>query len=84
MQRKVVLRGLKIAALVGTLLILINHADALIRGEVDLVRVIKMALTYVVPYCVSVYASVSTLQHLVAGDTVRGDGGDGSGPENGY
>ena len=76
MQRKVVVRGLKIAALVGTLLIMINHADALIRGEIDLVIVIKMALTYAVPYCVSVYASVATLQHLGGGSTAEGGGGD--------
>ena len=61
-RRDVVVRSLKTALLVGVVLIAINHGDALARGEVDLVRLAKMILTFGVPYCVSTYASVSTLK----------------------
>ena len=64
LQRIVVLRALKIAGLVGMLLIAINHGDALLGGDVDQTRLIKMALTFLVPFCVSVYASVSTMRQL--------------------
>jgi len=52
------------AAIVGALLITINHADALLRGELDRTRALKMALTLLVPYCVSTYSSVATLRAL--------------------
>ncbi|MFI5318180.1 MAG: nitrate/nitrite transporter NrtS, partial [Myxococcota bacterium] len=52
----VVRRALLMAAVVGALLITINHGDALLRGELDRARLLKMALTLVVPYCVSTYS----------------------------
>jgi hypothetical protein len=61
LRRDVVTRSLKTATLVGIGLIAINHGDALIRGDVDPVRLLKMLLTFAVPYCVSTYASVSAL-----------------------
>lgn len=51
-------RALKVSIIVGTILIAINHGDALIAGDVDTPRMIKMLLTYVVPYAVSTYAAV--------------------------
>jgi hypothetical protein len=59
-----VLRALKTAVLVGVVLVAINHGDALIQGDLDLLRLGKMILTFAVPYCVSTYASVSTLRQL--------------------
>ena len=64
LQRDVVLRALKTAALVGLLLIGINHWDALLAGDVDAMRVAKMLLTVLVPYSVSTYASVRAIQGL--------------------
>ena len=64
LQRGVVLRALKTAALVGLLLIAINHWDALLAGDVDAMRVAKMLLTVLVPYSVSTYASVRAIQGL--------------------
>lgn len=49
------------ALIVGTILILINHGNAILRGEVDLTRVLQMCLTFIVPYFVSTVSSVSTL-----------------------
>ena len=63
-RRDVVLRALKTAALVGLLLIAINHWDALLAGEVDTMRAAKMLLTILVPYSVSTYSSVKAIAGL--------------------
>lgn len=60
----VVGRALLCALVVGPILISINHGDALVRGAVDGARVAKMALTALVPYCVSTVSSVSMLRSL--------------------
>jgi hypothetical protein len=50
-------RSLWVALVVGTILNLINQGDALITGRaLDLV---KLALTYLVPYFVCTYGAVS-------------------------
>jgi hypothetical protein len=58
----VVGRAGRTAALVGTVLIIINHGDALIVFDLDTNRVLKMLLTVCVPYCVSTYSSVGALR----------------------
>jgi hypothetical protein len=58
----VVRRALAMAAIVGALLIGINHGAALVRGDVDRGRLVRMALTLVVPYCVSTVSSVGALR----------------------
>lgn len=55
-------RSVKVAAVVGTLLIAINHGDALLRGDLTLARVLRMLLTVLVPYGVSTAASVAALR----------------------
>jgi hypothetical protein len=57
-ERAVVLRACKFALVVGAVLIAINHGDALLAGELDARRLLKMALTVVVPYVVSTLSSV--------------------------
>lgn len=50
-------RSFLVALLVGTLLNAINQGDVLLDGgKVD---VVKMLLTYAVPYCVATYGAVS-------------------------
>jgi hypothetical protein len=50
-------RSLAAAAVVGTVLNLINQGDALFTGRsIDWT---KLALTYLVPYCVTTYGAVS-------------------------
>lgn len=58
----VVRRALGYAVVVGAILISINHFDALLRGDVDTLRGIKMALTVLVPYTVSTLSSVQALR----------------------
>ena len=57
----IVRRGLKFSAIVGTILVLINHGDRLIRGEFDTTQGLQVLLTYVVPYIVSCLSSVQSL-----------------------
>jgi hypothetical protein len=63
----VVRRALLMAAIVGALLIAINHGDALLRGEVDRSRLLRMALTLLVPYCVSTVSSVGAMRAMRGG-----------------
>lgn len=50
-------RSLAAAAIVGTVLNLINQGDALFTGRpLDWT---KLVLTYIVPYCVTTYGAVS-------------------------
>ena len=61
----IVSRSLRVALIVGTLLALINHGGRLIALDIDADTALKIVLTYLVPYCVSTWASVQTAR---AGD----------------
>ena len=58
----VVKRALGYAVVVGAILIVINHGDAIARGELTSASWWKMALTVLVPYSVSTLSSVSALR----------------------
>ena len=60
-RRQVVIRGLKYGLIVGSILIVINHGNAIIEGTVDSTRAIQMILTMFVPYCVSTASSVGAI-----------------------
>jgi hypothetical protein len=57
-SRSIVRRASAVAAVVGTLLVVINHGDALLRGDFSEGRALRIVLTILVPYCVSTYSSV--------------------------
>ncbi len=59
---RIVRRALGYAIVVGAILITINHADALMRGDLDGVRLFKMGLTLLVPYTVSTVSSVQAIR----------------------
>ena len=61
-ERSVVHRALRVAAVVGAVLVGINHGDALLRGEISMDRALRIVLTLLVPYCVSTYSSVGALR----------------------
>ncbi len=62
LQPSVVRRAMAYAVVVGTVLIAINHGDALLSGEVNSARLVKMGLTVTVPYVVSTLSSVGALR----------------------
>ena len=56
-ERDTVFRALKVAAVVGSLLVLINQGEVLLRGALP--PLWKLLLTYCVPYGVSTYSAAS-------------------------
>ena len=62
LARSVVLRGLRVAVVVGTVLALINYGDRLVAGLMTGRDWLKLVLTYAVPYGVAIYSSVSALR----------------------
>lgn len=61
------------ALIVGTILILINHGNSILKGEVNLTRILQMCLTVIVPYIVSTVSSVSTLMSMEGGIKIHED-----------
>jgi hypothetical protein len=57
-SRAIVRRACSYAVVVGSVLITINHGDALLAGDVTGTRLLKMGLTVMVPYLVSTFSSV--------------------------
>lgn len=51
-------RALKVALVVGTILVAINQGDAVLNGTLTLEHCVKIGLTYCVPFLVSTYSSV--------------------------
>ena len=56
-------RSLIVALIVGTLLNLINQGDALVTG--DRIDILKLSLTYFVPYAVATYGAVTMRRHFM-------------------
>lgn len=69
-DRSIVRRALRYAIGVGTLLIVINHGNALFRRELSIGRLLRMALTVTVPYAVSTASSVSAIRERNQPDDV--------------
>ena len=67
-SKSVVRRAVFSGLVVGTLLVAINHGDALLNGEIDAMRLFRIALTMIVPYVVSTVSSVSTMIGMRHGD----------------
>jgi len=61
LRRDVLVRGLKAGAVVGTILAAINQGDLILAGALSVDNAWKILLTYLVPFCVSTYASVSAI-----------------------
>ncbi|MEH6518332.1 MAG: nitrate/nitrite transporter NrtS [Halioglobus sp.] len=57
---EIVKRSLRVSAIVGSLLALINHGDKIIALSLDAPILLKIVLTYLVPYGVATWAAVQT------------------------
>jgi hypothetical protein len=51
-------RALRVALLVGVILFAINQLDVVLRGELTPLVLVKIALTFSVPYAVSTYSAL--------------------------
>lgn len=60
-RRQIVIRALKYGIVVGSILIIINHGNAIMEGSVDVTRLVQMLLTMLVPYCVSTASGVGAV-----------------------
>ena len=58
----VVRRALMVAAVAGSVLVVVNHGEALLHGDRSLTRIVKVISTMMIPYWVSVAASVGAIQ----------------------
>lgn len=58
----VVSRSLKVGLIVGTILVTINQGNIIFSGQWMTELFWKIPLTYLVPYSVSTYASVSAIR----------------------
>ncbi len=61
-RRDVVLRALRVAVVVGSILIALNQGDVLLSSELDRSTLWKVLLTPIVPYLVSVFSSVAAIR----------------------
>jgi hypothetical protein len=68
LSRDIVARSLRISLVVGTILVLINHLDALLSGNITPGLLVKIVLTYMVPYSVSSYSSYCALRDASRAD----------------
>lgn len=57
---RVVRRSLIMSAIVGTILIAINHANCIAAGKFGSACALKSILTLIVPYCVATVSCVLT------------------------
>lgn len=62
-------RALRYVVVVGSILITINHGDAILRGDLPPDRLLRMGLTLLVPYLVSTFSSVGAMMQMRKGGT---------------
>ena len=61
-------RAAKVAVLVGPILVAVNQGDVILRGGLDVICIVKIGLTFLVPYFVSTFSSVAALQNCNTDD----------------
>jgi hypothetical protein len=58
LERPTLLFSIKMALVVGTLLAVINHGQAIFTGHFTCDRLLPMLLTYCVPFAVAMYSQI--------------------------
>ncbi|PSL19745.1 nitrate/nitrite transporter NrtS [Shimia abyssi] len=69
-RRSVVRRAASVAIVVGIVLGMLNHGDAVLTGSVTDIQIVKICLTFLVPYSVSTYSSVLAIRERDAQKTM--------------
>ena len=81
-RRDVVRRSIRVALLVGAILVAVNYTDRWLEGSLVSFDFVKMALTFLVPYCVCTYACVhDSLGQTVLTPNLKWPRGGGNFPE---
>jgi len=65
MKRKNISTVLLVALIVGTVLNLINSYDVFAEGKFTNRNVMRIMLTYITPFCVSLYSSIKVTRQIV-------------------
>ena len=52
-------RAIRVALVVGTILVGINQSDVLLSGHLTVLVAVKIGLTYLVPFSVSTYSALA-------------------------
>ena len=62
LTKEILIRSSKVALVVGTILGLINHGDAIVAGTLTIESTIKIAVSYCVPFSVSTWSAVQAVK----------------------
>jgi hypothetical protein len=62
LRKDVVVRAVKLAVIVGTILAAINHGDKLLALALSSTDALKIGVTFFVPYCVSTISSAGAIR----------------------
>ncbi len=68
LHRPHLVRTVTVALLVGTVLFIINQFDVVMAGDATARTWVKIATTYVVPFCVANYGVLTATRHTRNGD----------------
>jgi len=64
MTKKNISRALLTALLIGTMLNIINSYEVFMEGKMTSRNIIRVMLTYITPFCVSLYSSMKAVKQL--------------------
>jgi hypothetical protein len=64
MTKKNISRALLMALVIGTMLNIINSYDVFMDGKMTGRNIIRIMLTYITPFCVSLYSSMNAVKQL--------------------
>jgi hypothetical protein len=68
-SRQVLPRATRVAFIVGTILAFINHGEKILAVSLSAQDLFKILLTYLVPYGVSIWSAVRTMEATVSKGT---------------
>ena len=72
-DKEMIIKSLKISAVVGTILNLINQGELIFALDFVNIDYIKSILTYIVPFLVSTYTAISIKMQFNIGDVAYVD-----------
>ena len=69
-SKQLLIKALKIAFVVGIILNIINQGNLIFDFDTENINFLKMALTFTVPFCVSMYTAVTMKMKFHVGEKV--------------
>jgi len=64
MNKKNISMALQVALVIGTVLNLINSYHVFIEGKFTTENIMRITLTYMTPFCVSLYSSIKATKQM--------------------